>query len=168
MKQITVVLFLIFTTTAVAQEKKQDFQPVNTSFILEKIAKTNPGTWSLSKNSDVRHYGITDEEFFTNFGNDRKGKIGATEKVPNTDKIGLNYTAIHALIKENKELKKDLETMEENLKSYEESFFELQENYTNLLKNLDKIQKAADMEQVVKEMEMRITDLEEKIEELEK
>ncbi len=168
MKQILVFLFATLSTMAFTQEKKQDFQPVNTSFILSKIAKTNPGTWSLSKNSDTRHYGITDEEFFINFGNDRKGKIGKKQAVPNTDKIGFNYTAIHALIKQNNELKKELETMEENLKSYEESFFELQENYTNLLKNLDKVEKAAEMEQIVKEMEMRITDLEEKIEELEK
>ncbi len=110
------ILAAIFATSF-TQAQKKHFQPVDQHFILQKIAKTTPGTWSLTENSNIRHYGLTDKEFFKNFGNDRVGKIGNETRVENYDKIGLNYVAIHALIIEKKQLKAQLKQTNDELES---------------------------------------------------
>lgn len=164
MKQFLIILALFTGLTASAQ--KMHFQPVDKEFILEKIAKTNPGTWSLSKNTDVRHYGLTDEEFFKNFGNDRVGKIGSETSVNNKDKIGLNYVAIHALVKKNNRLRDELKLLANQVETLEKEISQIHESNQTVQQNMEKLDAISDMELLVKDLEMRVTDLEEQVEEL--
>ncbi|WP_462281583.1 hypothetical protein [Salinivirga cyanobacteriivorans] len=129
MKQLLIILAIISALGAQAQ--KQHFQRVEHQFILQKIANTNPGTWSLSENTSTRHYGLTDKEFFKNFGNDRVGKIGSETRVENYDKIGLNYVAIHALVIENKQLKSEIANMKQTIEELQKSLNKLQETFRN-------------------------------------
>ena len=139
MKQLLIIL--VFTSAFGAQAQKQHFQRVDHNFILQKIAKTNPGTWSLSENSNTRHYGLTDKEFFKNFGNDRVGKIGTPARVENYDKIGLNYVSIHALGIENKKLKTNLKQTKDELNLVRNALEKLEQKITVLEKTIQKEEK---------------------------
>jgi len=139
MKQLLIILAIISALGAQAQ--RQHFQRVDRNFILQKIANTNPGTWSLSENTSTRHYGLTDKEFFKNFGNDRVGKIGSETRVENYDKIGLNYVAIHALVIENKELKTKLKQTKDELTLVKNTLEKLEQKITVLEKKIQKEKK---------------------------
>lgn len=165
MKKIAFIILITSQLACFAQESPMDFQKVDNDFLLTKIAKTSPGTWSLSKDSNERHYGLTTNEFFKNFGNDRVGNIGSAYEISAEDKAGFNYTAIHALTHKNLNLTNKITELEDQLKSIEQETQRLTENNTSLMLMLEKIQKVEDLEHMVKEIEYRITNIEQQQEE---
>lgn len=165
MKQLILTLLIISQISAFAQDTPIDFQKIDSHFLLDKIAKTNPGTWSLTKNSNVRHYGLTDTDFFKTFGNDRVGNIGTEGEISANDKAGFNYTAIHALVNENIELTNKVAELENHLKAIENDIQRLNEANTTLQTMLENIRKIKELEQMVQEMEYRVTNVEQNQEE---
>ncbi|MFO7863478.1 MAG: hypothetical protein R6U85_05725 [Salinivirgaceae bacterium] len=166
MRILLLLTAALLSTTLFAQQEKHDYQPVDPQFVLSKIAKTRPGTWSLTKDSDVRHFGITDQEFFTNFGNDRVGKIGSETNIPNADKIGLNYVAIHALINRNFTLQKQVEDAEQYIQTLESEIQELRDSQSTFMEMLEKVNQVDELTQITKELEIRTTQLEEEVDRL--
>lgn len=165
MKHIAFILLIMSQMNSIAQNQPSDFQKVDGRFLLDKIAKTKPGTWSLTQNSNERHYGLTDKDFFQNFGNDRVGNIGSESEISATDKAGFNYTAIHALIHENMELTNKVTELENHVRTIEEEMQRLYETSTTMQSMLENIRKIDELEQMVRDMELRMTNVEQKQEE---
>ena len=168
--KLTILLTLILSLniSIYAQQKIYNFQPVEKNFLLKKIAKTKPGTWSLTKKTEKRYYGLTNSDLFNLFGNDRVGKIGTKSIFTADDKAGLNYTAIHALIKTVFEQNKQFEEINNRFNIMEQETMRINEDQVqtqNMLKDVDKIEK---LETIVKDLEIRITELEKQLEEIHK
>ncbi len=81
--------------------KKENFKPIDGNTLLDKISKFKLTTWNyIGQNpAKYRHYGPMAQDFYSAFGNDGIGTIGNDTTIASADFDGINFTAIHALEK---------------------------------------------------------------------
>eukprot|EP01156_Anaeramoeba_ignava_P003944 Anaeramoba_ignava/a225689_20.p1 GENE.a225689_20~~a225689_20.p1 ORF type:complete len:171 (+),score=25.00 a225689_20:103-615(+) len=167
MKQfISLSALILFSISTFGQKTKMNFQEVDNNFIITKIAMTKPGTYSFTKNNDLRYYGLTNEELYKAFGNDRVGKIGNKNNFIQNHLSGLNYTAINALCKWSIETQNTLQDFEKRFDLVEKENMRLMDTFQETQNISEKINQMQELEQIVKEMEVRITELEQLIEQM--
>ena len=62
------------------------------------------------------HYGPISQDFFAAFGNDGVGTIGTPTTIFSTDMAGILMIAVQTLEKQNRDLKKRVETLQRMIK----------------------------------------------------
>ena len=90
------------------QNMKEEFEPVDTREVLEKVAALPMTTWKYkTQDASIRHIGPMAQDFHAAFG------VGETELgITGIDADGVALAAIQALKRENDELKARLERLE--------------------------------------------------------
>lgn len=106
------------------QNRKENFEPLNGEYILQKIKGMTFSSWNYKTQDPKlhRHYGIMAQDFYNAFGNDRLGTIGNDSTVNPIDMIGIDMAAIQALEKrtdqlarENMQLKNEMNELKSKL-----------------------------------------------------
>jgi len=114
--------------------KKENFQPVNSEAILQKISNFNLGTWNYKGQdpSEYRHYGPMAQDFYAAFGHDGIGTIGNDTTLSSADFDGINFIAIQALEKRTAELREENKKLNEEIKYLREIVADLSEKIQGL------------------------------------
>lgn len=95
------------------KNRKENFEPVNGEDVLHKLNSIPFTSWNYKMQDPkaYRHYGIMAQDFNAAFGHDKYGAIGNDTTVNPIDMIGIDMTAIQALIKRTNDLKKENEDL---------------------------------------------------------
>jgi hypothetical protein len=101
--------------------KKENFKPVQSEAILANISRFKLTTWNYVGHDPQRnrHYGPMAQDFFAAFGKDSLGTIGTDTTIASTDFDGLNFTAIHALVKRTEEMREKDRQLEQKTRELE-------------------------------------------------
>jgi hypothetical protein len=92
------------------QNAKQDFEPVNSSEILEKLAQLPVSEWSYKTDAATRHIGPVAQDFYAAFD------IGTDDKhIAPIDEGGVALAAIKALYQKQEEDRPALKAKEEEI-----------------------------------------------------
>ncbi|MCU0858493.1 MAG: tail fiber domain-containing protein, partial [Pontiellaceae bacterium] len=95
---------------------KENFEPINTSEILEKVAALPITAWNYKDDPDRRRYiGPVSQDFHAAFG------LGSDTSINTLDTDGVALAAIQALAKQNAELKEELNALKARLDALEKS-----------------------------------------------
>jgi hypothetical protein len=96
---------------------KENFISADGASFLKKIATMRLGSWNYKGQTPqtLRHYGAMAQEIYSNFGNDGIGTIGDDTSINSADMDGIMMIAIQELIKQNKELKSEIEALKKQI-----------------------------------------------------
>lgn len=104
--------------TAICDENaKEDFEPVKTGEVLEKVAALPIRTWRYrGQSEEIRHMGPTAQDFYAAFGLGDLPGNGITA----VDADGVAFAAIQALARENADLRSELAALKEAVAALQE------------------------------------------------
>ena len=97
--------------------KKENFQPVNGSDVLNKIRGLELTSWNLigQDANQFRHYGPMAQDFYAAFGHDAVGTIGTETTINGGDVAGILMSAVQALDQENVAMREENTAMKKQL-----------------------------------------------------
>ena len=97
--------------------KKEKFLPVNGEETLNKISALSLTTWNYKgqDSKKFRHHGPMAQDFYAAFGKDDLGTMGNDTTINQADFDGVNFEAIHALIKRTEVLQKRVDELEKQV-----------------------------------------------------
>lgn len=99
--------------------KKEHFQRLNYTDVLQKLRTLKLGTWNYKGQSNKRHYGPMAQDFYARFGYDGLGTIGCDTLLASHDFTAVALAGVQGLIIENEQLKAKLAQVEGRLQAIE-------------------------------------------------
>ncbi|MGE5682136.1 MAG: hypothetical protein ACM34K_14810 [Bacillota bacterium] len=129
-------------TSIIDSSRRENFISANGEVVLNKIRLLRTGSWNFKgyNPSRNRHYGISAQEFFDNFGKDSLGIIGTDSTISTGDFDGITLIALQGLEKRTSEIKStfaDIDTLVATLKQKDSLITKLKEDIEVLQNKLN-------------------------------